>query len=383
MTSKEVEILLKTVYKGEGANKALADLDKISASGSKLSGVMGKVNKALGGDVFGGASESFRKRNPQLFQVNQGTAILQSDKFLRMVANKSLGMGALFPPYKGPPPPIIGSQAGAAGAGGNGYNGIFQKFTSRLFSKALSVTAGLLIYKAINIPLQALTKTIKGLNDAIEHARKLYASALGSGLGLQFTAKRNLLAEVLGVSEKDVFQYGAAIGFLNSRLEASTAILAKAAPNLASVSYGFKILEIDIRALFATLVNDSAPAIRKFTDGLSNLVKMLIDHAKTIEGIVGFIIRSQIPLDLFVKGVSSNGKDSGPAPDPVAYMKQVHASALEHMGLIVGGIGGATDFAAQTAQNTKKTAEAVQKIAQKMSNSGSRGSFYDPLMSVP
>jgi len=380
MNPKEVEILLKTVYKGEGITKAIQDLDKISASGSKLSGVMGKVNKALGGDVFGGASEAFKKRNPQLFNATQRTigALMPNNAYLSQGAKQLMEMGPLFPPYKGPPPPFI-NPASAPGAGGKGGGGLIQQFGNRLLSRALGVTAGLLVYKAINLPLQALTKTIKGLNDAIEHARKLYASALTSGLGLQFTAKRNLLAETIGVSEKDVFQFGSAIAFLNGRLDYAANIMAKTTPQLTAVSYQFKILEANLAALFATLANDVSSSLIRFADSLARVLNVVNNFLQN--PIVATALDSFVQA-LLGAAVVAQGKDSGPAPDPTAYMKQIHASALEHMGLIVGGIGGATDFAAQTAQNTKKTAAAVENLAKKLSG-GRYTSFFDPLMSVP
>jgi len=393
MTSNEVEILLKTVYKGEGATKALSDLDKISASGSKLSGVLGKISKSLGGDAFGGTggSESFRRRNPGLFASAQRQigALMPGEAFLKQGAKSLMGLGPLFPGYKGPPPPVIPSGANAGSGGGNG--GLGGRFLSNFLSRSISIPVGLLIHKAINAPLQALTKTIKGLNDAIENARKLYAGALTSGLGLQFTTKRALLSQVIGVSEKEVLQFGQAIQFLSPRLKSATEILSSTAPSLASVSYGFKILALDLQSFFALIIDDLAPGIRRATLVLSEFVHFFEQFHDTIAKAIDFTLDTLIsalpgPLADIVaslKSVLSNLPDPGKAPNPVAYMQQIHASALEHMGLVVGGIGGATDFAAQTAQNTKKTADAVVQIAKSMARGPKSYQLADPFASMP
>ncbi len=373
MNRAEIEVLLKTIYSGEGAAKAVADLDKISASGQKVAGSL-RLAKKEAAEVFAGVSASTKARNPQLFGI----------------ASSGGGVPPTIPPTNAPisPASAPGSSGGGAGAGGVSGHGILTQFISRLFSRALSISAGLLVYRAINLPLQALTKTIKNLNDALERARKLYASALTTGLGLQFTTKRNLLSDVIGVSEKDVLQFGQAIQFIGPRLQTASDVLAKTAPNLAATAYSIKILELDLASLFALIVSDLSPAIRKTTTLLSELIKGFERFHQIIANMSEVLLKTLIetlPAGLrelaeatlnLIKAIP----DSGPAPNPVSYMQQIHASALEHMGLIVGGLGGATDFAAQTAQNTKKTAEAVTKIAQKVAGGGSRSSFGDSLL---
>ena len=54
---------------------------------------------------------------------------------------------------------------------------------------------------------------------AYEHARKIYAATVTSGFGTGMTVKRGMLAEIIGVSENDIFQFGAQIAYLNGQLE--------------------------------------------------------------------------------------------------------------------------------------------------------------------
>ncbi len=382
MTRNEVEILLKTVYKGEGATKALADMDKISASGEKVSGALNKVNKAMGGDVLGGTggSASFRKRNPQLFQNATRTigALMPNNAFLTQGAKNLMGMGPLFTPPPIPP----GAGGGAPGAAGAGSGGFGAAFLKRLGSRAISIVAGLLVYRALNAAMLPLIKTVKGLTDAFEIARKLYAKSLTSGLGLGATTRRSVFADVLGVSEKDLYQFGRAVLFISPGLRHATDILAKTAPNLASVSFQFRILKTDLEALFASIANDAAPALRKFASGMSSLTKQAETfyeaHKKGMQTLINVLLDFAwlFPVHQIVKLVGSQGKDAGPAPQPLAFMKQIQASAWEKMGLIIGGVG-ASSPAQETARNTKVTAEGVKQLVKAVG--GGHASFgYRP-----
>lgn len=385
MTSKEVEILLKSVYKGDGATKALSDLDKISASGTKLSGVFNQVNKTLGGNAFANPSASFIKRNPHLFQSRSG-ASLEDDKFLRQGAKQLAGMGPLFPKYGGPTPPVIPPGGGGAG-GASGAGGFVNMFFNRLASRAIGIASGIIVYKALNAAMLPLVKTVKGLNDAFENARNLYAKALTSGgLGLGFTAKREALASIIGVSSKDVYQFGQAVLFLSPRLRSANDIIAKTTPNLTATSYEFKILQYNLEALFAVMADQGASTVRKFTSTISLMIRAFTEgiqkHQKLIADISSLltdaVINSLPPAIQAVarslKTLVANAPDSGPAPQPMAYMKQIQASAWERMGLIVGGLGGSNP-AVETARNTKQTADGVRQLVRSV---GGKGTFYDP-----
>ncbi len=265
------------------------------------------------------------------------------------------------------------------GSGGKQPYGGFGQFGYRFASSfgvgraaALGGVAGLAGAAsaiALKKVFDLLASSVKSVIQEFDNARRLYASSLQSGLGLQFTSKRNLLANVIGVSEKEVFQFGQAIGFIGKRLDVANYSLAKTAPYLTATSYNFKILEANMHGLFATLANEAAPSLNIFADGLAKFTAAFTlflqkdPIAKFVEKIGALIVLN--PLSGI--GKLLGGKDSGPAPNPAAFMKQIHASAWERMGLVVGGIGGQRDYASQTAQNTKATASAVQLLVKKMS----------------
>lgn len=256
----------------------------------------------------------------------------------------------------------------------------------------LAGTGGTVAATATIMPiLLAFGAALKGLQIAIrqtaaayDDARKLYAHSLLSGLGLQFTANRQNLADVLGVSEKEVFQFGAAVAFIGPKLKFASDVMARTAPNLTSVSYEFEILKKNLGAMFAVLANDAAPALRKFVDGLNVLIESLTRFFEknkigiALEAIFEGMIGSKV-ADI----IASKGKDIGPAPTPQGFMKQLPASALERMGLVVGGFGGGGDSAQRTAKATEKSAKLLEVLVRGASAARGAASFYDPLASNP
>lgn len=248
-------------------------------------------------------------------------------------------------------------------------------------SKAGGVAAGIfgkggaLGFGEIYVGITTLKKAFEGLRlvvmevaKAYETARQLYAKALTGGMGLQFTAKRGLIAQIMGVSETDVFRFGAQMAYLNPRLEMASKILAQTATPLTQVSWQFKILQADMGALFAKLANDAAPSIMKFTDALIKMMQVassMHDVAAklwsvgkwTPTGIVARLATGEFSRAAIYKILGI--KDTQAAmPTTASWMKQLPASSWEKMGLIVGG--GNQNFAKQTAANT---ASAVKHLA--------------------
>ena len=240
-----------------------------------------------------------------------------------------------------------------------------------------AATIGLVgIATALGLAFKGLTKTVKEAYNAIEHARQLYAKALMSGgLSLGFTVRRGMAANVMGVSERDVLQFANAFNFLNPKLEWASSLLAKTTPNLTSVNWEIKILGQNLEALFSDIASDAAPSLRKFASGLSEVIKQIDDWYEKHRKYSGDIFRMGLQaiggfgalglLTAYDK-MGGIGKDTGAAPEPMAYMKRFKASAWERMGLVVGGLGGVNPQQ-QTAHNTKKTAENTQKIVEHLS----------------
>jgi hypothetical protein len=305
---------------------------------------------------------------------------LMPEWFLGQAAGSAQQMGELFP-YQGPVPPKIKD---AKNGGLSGLMGILGISGPEGIAIAAASAALLASFKALKY---VVSETV----ESFERARKLYAHAFLSGTGLGFSVSRQNLSDVLGVSEKDVFQFGAAVALLSPRLKFANDTMARMTPNLTSVSYEFEILKKDTEAMFMTLANDLAPEIKAivtlldyFVRGLSAVADALKKHmAEILEFIVGALPINDVvksAIESFIK--ASEGLFHA-APSPQGLMKQLPASALERMGLVVGGFGSATsDYARRTATATEHTNKLLEKIATGAA-SGGAGSFFDPMASNP
>lgn len=218
---------------------------------------------------------------------------------------------------------------------------------------------------AVGLALKGLEKIVKETSKAYELARNQYSNALlAGGLSLVFSIRRQTLASIIGVSEKDVYRFGSAVAYLNPKLEFSADLMAKNAASLTGVSWGFKVLTVDLQALFSSLAQLGAPTIRKFTSGISDMVvvmaKFVDKYGPTIANIASYVgkgVANAIsPIGTSLAGFAVSklglGKDPGAAPGIQAFAKQLPAIQIEHMGLAIGGFGMA-DNTKQIAANTK------------------------------
>jgi hypothetical protein len=232
---------------------------------------------------------------------------------------------------------------------------------------AAMMTGGLVAAAtALGLAFMALKKSIEGTLAAYENARKEYGKALMSGgLPLSFTVRRGALADVLGVSEKDVFQFGRQISYLNDKLAWSNSIIAKTTPALAQVGWEFKIVGQNLKATFADIANKAAPAMLEFAAGLNVLIKALDGIAQThwFKMTMGLVAMSTGAGFISQIGSLFGKPDHRQAPQPLAYMKQLGASPWERMGLVIGGAS-ATNPQVQTAKNTAATVKLLHGIHQ-------------------
>ena len=148
--------------------------------------------------------------------------------------------------------------------------------------------------------------------------------------------------------------------------------MAKTNANMTSVGWSFKILGADISAMFATIASDGAFSIRKIIDGMDRLTKESTN----------FYIKHQKLFSAIWKGLTvatvwnyfeHKGKDTGEAPPPISFMKQLPASSWERMGLVLGG--GGLSPAQQTAHNTKELVHEVKKLNSYVARSGGAPTF--------
>jgi hypothetical protein len=210
----------------------------------------------------------------------------------------------------------------------------------------------------IGLTLNALAKVLKESYRAYEQGSQIYSKALQNGMGLQFSTKRSQLASIMGVSEQDVMKFGSQMAYLNPKLEMSSYILSKYAPNLTAVSWEFKVLGEDTKALFATIANDLAPAFKLLAVMLQDLAKGAAIAWKML-GKVAFNPYLN-PIGAAENWLIKKLGGSSNMPAPQAWMKQLPASSWEKMGLVT--MGGTQNYAKDTAKNTREIANAMKII---------------------
>jgi len=215
--------------------------------------------------------------------------------------------------------------------------------------------------------LKGLATAVQQTIKAFEQGRLLYAKALNNGMGLGFSTKRSLLAETMGVSEQDIFKFGAQLAYLNPKLEQASRILAATAPTLTATTWEWKVLQADLSATWALLASDLAPTLDVVIGGLDQLVKMFnsLADSKLFKMIIGSAFSAIFPnastlfsmVDMLGKGGTSG------MPAPQQWMKQLPASAWEHMGLQISQIGGGNNYMKDTAKNTKDAVKYLSQMA--------------------
>jgi len=271
MSGAELKVLFKAV-KDTSVAKVI---DNIKGEVRSLNPVMSAISKKMGGDIFSGMSESFKKLNPELMKFGANASKEIAKGF------KSYGMASLpqMLSRNGPALPSLPSFL---------QNPDFfkkQEATNnfpiiKAFAERLGVSVGALgrlgaTGLAIAGAFVALKKTIQETAAAFENARQGYAKSLMSGLNLQFTTKRGAIADVLGVDETQIFRFGAALAYLTPRLAWATDQIAKTTVPLTGVGWEFKILETNLRAIWSQIASALAPAMGAFLQNLNKFLESL------------------------------------------------------------------------------------------------------------
>ena len=278
------------------------------------------------------------------------------------------------------------SRIGATGIAGGGVN-----------AGAALMTAGLVAAAtAAGLALKAMTESIKGAIAAYDKASAMYAKSLMSGVGIGFSVHRETLASIIGVSEKDLFQFGAAIAYLNPKIADATKILSDTDIQLTSVSWAWKVLKVDIQAMFALIANELAPEIKSTTDSIDAMVKGLnkmkwaVDLITLgVQAVTGIGNKSLTAVkaiaDAAIASAGGNpfkNKNNLGVPEPIAYMKQLNFSAWEKMGLVIGGKS-KDEYAKETAMNTKETVQLLKQMFSKPLNPATTVGIYTAIAAMP
>jgi hypothetical protein len=172
----------------------------------------------------------------------------------------------------------------------------------------------------------------------------------------------------MGVSEKDVFRFGAQMAYLNPRLENASKILAQTSMPLTKLSWEMKILQADFNALWAKMVTDMAPALTAVAHGLDEILKVAAKYgfgalSGAAEGASKVLFGSMLTMAGRL-GIKLYGASTDKAlPGPQAWMKQLPTSAFEKMGLIT--MGGSNNYAKETARNTREMVAMLKELARR------------------
>ena len=242
---------------------------------------------------------------------------------------------------------------------------------------------------ALGIAFTALKKTVEGAGDAIKKGFNLYTGAAQAGLNTGFYTQRQTAANVLGIqgNPNQVFMFGKAVQYVMERTSQANKILSQTARPLAGVEMNFRILKLDMDALYASIAVKAAPAL----NNLINVMDLFVITATKMSGAVQLLGRSAISAFIAnhpilgglakMAGYAGSVMGKGGTPPMMPTMKQLPAATWEHMGLMIGGSG--NNPAAQTAKNT---GQMVKILAAMMrgNRGGSAVQFgLNPLVSNP
>ena len=250
---------------------------------------------------------------------------------------------------------VGGGPAAPAGGGGGGFN--WRQTGAQIASQ---FGLGSLIRMApaaavVAAAFMALRRAVTEVQQAFERARMMFAKQLTSG-GLPggFVARRSLMAEMLGVGEKEVFQYAHAVEFLNDKVRFATKVYQQTTPELASASLELQALKNDFKALAMVLANDFSQAIRKVMlvirmtiEDSVKLTRFMINNS--VAGLLNKLVNQLIPGNL------PNIKS------PQASSMRMPSSQFERMGLVIG-TGPGANYAKDTANNTKRAVTLLEHI---------------------
>lgn len=288
----------------------------------------------------------------------------------------------------------------------------------------------------------ALTKATQRVIQAFDEAAGRYAKQLTSGLPGGFTTTRSVLAQVIGVSERDVLQYGRAIEFLNDRVKLAAAELNRTTPVLTAVSWNWRILGLDIKAAWAQVAEAFAPLANMLAKAGSAIIEFYRETgltataytalAKALQLVTGAltaivsvallattaIIALGDAIQYFLRQVENSyyrmtgqfwkisDKDTfketkaawaaiqklwdsfsrkgavETVPNATSSYNRLEASPWERMGLIIGGSASGNPLS-ETAKNTKNTVEILKKIKDFMQPRGDNAPPLLPNGSVP
>lgn len=400
------------------------DIDKATTSLEKHESRIKKVTEAIKSQKQM-ALEAWRAQNPG--GVARGQKVTYADeptrpsgRFARWYPGQTVpatGAGLATKPPSAIPPIIPAIKAPII------PESVRTAFSAALSRFGLSLTRFGIIGAIVGASFLALRKVVNELSQAFERARTLYAKNLSSGgLGQGYVTQRAILAQVIGVSENEVMQYGSAISFLNAKLATATRIINETNPTLSATSMNFQVMKQNISAAWAKIAEAISPALNRLYELIGAMSKLaalsgntsLIGKAMSIilDSIIriiaiGSVVYSAIELmvtsvvdsikwmlsqvnnllaKFHVPGFEKkavnfqNTKDAAQAfkeilkvalaapsyyksesPGAPVSPNRMVMSSWEKMGMVIGSMGGKNPQE-ETAKNTKKLVNLFEKI---------------------
>lgn len=222
--------------------------------------------------------------------------------------------------------------------------------------------------------LGALALAANEIRNAIGFGAKLYSSALTNGLSTKLQAQRQITGDVLGVDPAQVNRFSQS-AYVMKQLSRAIDEISKDAPTLALIGVQFKILGYDLLALASNIATKLSPAILGLINIFDTLTKWITANILGFVEYIKTILRQNPFGELILAIVSKLSKIGSEIQkqagfnSPLAMMKQLPASAWEHMGLVFGS--GSQNYAKDTAKNTHDTAKAVNRMAKYFSRNAS------------
>lgn len=187
--------------------------------------------------------------------------------------------------------------------------------------------------------LKMLTKAISETFKAIEDSNKLYRYKVLSGLSAGTAASRQNAAQVIGVSTEDVLKFGGAMNQLAPKLRNANETMAKTYRTLTYTSWQFKVLEVNMSALFSNIAYKASPALNGIAKGL-NLFVGALDKVLQSKVFRALLAGAFPGTTLIGANLAKFGGKEEAAIGPVGQVPK-RASSWEKMGLVIGGPTGA------------------------------------------
>ena len=304
---------------GDGFNKADSAIDKLlkkvgdlssAATDLKidLSGILSsssaekqgtEVGKKMGAGVIKGLREVSGKDLAKVFSLGEFESGNKKLDWKKILTGVGLGFTN---PYIGSR--VLSDELGkklTAGKEGGIAGGLFGKGGIAGFSEIF------LAFKALKLGIDIFKWSVEKFKASVERASQLYSKSLNSGLGLAMTTKRSTLADIMGVSEQDVFRFGAQMAYLNPKIEWATAILAKTAIPLTQLGWEFKVMQNNLSAMAAKIFAQASPAVLKMIQELNVFIKN-IDFSAVANAITYAITGMKVAMEDFIFWLQEIGK---------------------------------------------------------------------------